>query len=217
LPDAAAARAVAGRRIGAGVLWAAVTLGTVATAATLQPWVHRGVPTEASPPHASGAEVPPQAVTTSVAQPARGSSPLPSPVSPQVSPPVSSPDPVEAPEPAAPSTRTPVKPAAAPPATQAATTEPRYSASDESKLIVRAVRALRREGDPARAEALAEQALSRFPRGAQVEEAMDLVMESTAAKGDAAGAQRAASAYLERFPSGRFVDRAAQILASSPK
>jgi hypothetical protein len=85
---------------------------------------------------------------------------------------------------------------------------------DESTLIVRAVRALRREGDPARAQTLAEQALVRFPHGAQVEEAMALVMESASARGDAGGAQRAASAYLDRFRYGRFADRAQRILAS---
>jgi outer membrane PBP1 activator LpoA protein len=85
---------------------------------------------------------------------------------------------------------------------------------DESTLIVRAVRALRHEGDPARAQALAEQSLARFPHGAQIEEAMALVMESAFARGDAAGAQRAASAYLDRFRSGRFADRAQRILAS---
>jgi len=85
---------------------------------------------------------------------------------------------------------------------------------DESTLIVRAVRALRREADPVRAQTLAEEALQRFPHGAQVEEAMALVMESASARGDATGAQRAASAYLERFRSGRFADRAQRILAS---
>ncbi len=87
---------------------------------------------------------------------------------------------------------------------------------DESTLMVRAVRALRREGDPARAQALAEQALQRFPHGAQAEEAMALIMEAASARGDASGAQRAASAYLARFRAGRFVDRAQRILASSP-
>ncbi len=100
-----------------------------------------------------------------------------------------------------------------------AKTSPRegVTVEDESTLIVRAVRALRREGDPAHAQALAEQSLQRFPRGAQVEEAMELVMESAAARDDAGGAQRAASAYLDRFRSGRFADRAQRILASTAR
>jgi hypothetical protein len=88
---------------------------------------------------------------------------------------------------------------------------------DESTLIVRAVRALRRDGEPARAQALAEQSLAKFPHGAQVEEAMALVMEAASARGDAPDAQRAAASYLDRYPSGRFVDRAQRILASPAK
>ncbi len=88
---------------------------------------------------------------------------------------------------------------------------------DESTLMVRAVRALRREGDPARAQMLAAQTLQRFPHGAQAEEAMALIMEAASARGDASGAQQAASAYLARFGSGRFADRARRILVSPAK
>jgi hypothetical protein len=88
---------------------------------------------------------------------------------------------------------------------------------DESTLMVRAVRALRRDGDPARAQMLAAQALQRFPHGAQAEEAMALIMEAASARGDASGAQQAASAYLARFGSGRFADRARRILVSPSK
>jgi hypothetical protein len=87
----------------------------------------------------------------------------------------------------------------------------------ESALLVSAVRALRREGDPARAQALAEESIQRYPHGAQVEEAMALVMEAASMRGDVPGARHAAQRYLETFRSGRFVDRAARILAASPK
>jgi hypothetical protein len=87
--------------------------------------------------------------------------------------------------------------------------------SGESVLMVQAVRALRRDRDPARAQALAEEALRRYPKGPQVEEAMDLLMEAAAERGDAAGAQRAAERYLARFPSGRFADRARHVLGGS--
>jgi hypothetical protein len=84
----------------------------------------------------------------------------------------------------------------------------------ESTLIVDAVRALRREGDPARAQALAEEALRRYPRGAQVEEASALVFEAALALGDQVGARRAAQRYLTSFPRGRFADRARRALGN---
>ncbi len=87
--------------------------------------------------------------------------------------------------------------------------------SGESVLMVQAVRALRRDGDAARAQALAEEALRRYPRGSQVEEAMVLAMEAAAARGDDASAQRAAERYLARFPSGRFADRARHVLGGT--
>jgi hypothetical protein len=88
---------------------------------------------------------------------------------------------------------------------------------DESTLMVSALRALRREGDAARAQSLAEEALQKFPHGAQAEEAMALIMEAASARGDASDAQQAASAYLARFGAGRFADRARRILVSRAK
>lgn len=94
---------------------------------------------------------------------------------------------------------------------------PTASGEDESGLLVGAVRALRRDGDAARAQALAEESLQRYPRGAQVEEAMALAMEAASAGGDSSAAHRDAKRYLATFPSGRFSDRAARILASPSK
>lgn len=93
--------------------------------------------------------------------------------------------------------------------------EPIAPSAGESVLMVQAVRALRRDNDPARAQQLAEEALRRYPRGSQAEEAMVLAMEAAAARGDAPGAQRAAERYLARFPSGRFADRARHVLGGS--
>jgi hypothetical protein len=87
--------------------------------------------------------------------------------------------------------------------------------SGESVLMVQAVRALRREGDAARAQSLAEEALRKYPHGSQVEEAMVLAMEAAAARGDDAGAERAAERYLARFPAGRFADRARHVLGGT--
>jgi hypothetical protein len=87
------------------------------------------------------------------------------------------------------------------------------SRAGESTLIVEAVRALRRDADPVRAQSLAEESLRRYPQGAQVEEAMALAMEAASARGDAAGAQRSAERYLGSYRSGRFADRARRILS----
>ena len=89
------------------------------------------------------------------------------------------------------------------------------NAQAESVLMVEAVRALRRDGDPARAQALADEVLRRFPHGAQAEEAMILSMDASTARGDDGAARRAAARYLERFPSGRFADRARHVVAGS--
>jgi hypothetical protein len=87
----------------------------------------------------------------------------------------------------------------------------------ESAMIVDGVRTLRRDGDAARAEQLAEEALRRYPHGLQVEEAMALAMEAESARGDAQGARHAAQRYLQSFGSGRFADRAERILAAPPR
>jgi hypothetical protein len=90
------------------------------------------------------------------------------------------------------------------------------TSTDESALILYAVRALRRDGDPVRAQALAEEAMQRYPQGAQLEEAMELAMEAASTRGDVAGARRAALRYLERYPAGRFADRAQRAAALPP-
>jgi hypothetical protein len=107
----------------------------------------------------------------------------------------------------------------APPAQQPSASKqaPRAAASvvqdDESALMVEAVRALRRDGNAARARVLAEELLVRYPQGAQTEEAMALAMEAASASHDAVGARRAAERYVSRFGDGRFADRAQRILA----
>lgn len=84
----------------------------------------------------------------------------------------------------------------------------------ESALMVEAVRALRRDRDPARALSLAETAMDRYPRGAQAEEAMALGMEAASATGDDATAHRLAERYLTSFRGGHFADRAQQIVSA---
>ena len=186
LPPLAGQRVPVFRLRTAAVL--AVLLGTAAAAAaTVRSWPI----TQHAPDHAA----PPTEVT------------------PPVAPPVALPVPAATPAAEVPSAAEPARP---PPATPGSKGPPREIAAteDESTLMVRAVRALRRDGDPSRAQTLAEQCLSRYPHGAQAEEAMALVMEAASTRGDAAGSQRAATAYLARFPAGRFADRAQRILAS---
>lgn len=89
--------------------------------------------------------------------------------------------------------------------------------TNESALVVDAVRALRRDHDPRRAGTLARDVLQRYPHGAQVEEATAVAMEAAFAEGDAAAARSWAERYLDTFGTGRFADRARQVLAATPK
>jgi hypothetical protein len=99
--------------------------------------------------------------------------------------------------------------------------DPRASAAtsdtDESALVVDAVRALRRDHDPRRAGNLAQEVLQRYPHGAQLEEATDVAMEAAFADGDTTGARHWAERYLGTFGTGRFADRARQVLAAPPR
>ncbi len=143
------------------------------------------------------------------------------------------PGPVVAAEPAAPPAPPEVAPPAAPLATPTApvntgramaanraaqaraANDAARAADGESALMLDAVRALRRDRDPARALSLAETALDRYPHGAQVEEAMALGMEAASAAGDGATARKLAERYLASFRAGRFTDRAQQIVSAS--
>jgi hypothetical protein len=89
---------------------------------------------------------------------------------------------------------------------------------DEPVLVAAAVRALRRDHNPARARALLDQYLRRWPDGALVEEAMALEIESSQALGQAGAAgdvatRALAARYLQRFPGGRFASVAQRALA----
>ena len=79
-------------------------------------------------------------------------------------------------------------------------------------MVLAAVKALRRDRDPGRAQVLLEDYLRLHPGGALVEEALALSIEAAAARGDEAAATLAAE-YLRRFPAGRFreVARRAQL------
>jgi hypothetical protein len=109
--------------------------------------------------------------------------------------------------------------ATAPTSARAASTDSPNGAptGDESALVVDAVRALRRDHDAKRAWELAQEALQRYPRGAQVEEATAVAMEAAFVRGDHATAHVWAQRYLDTFGTGRFADRARQMLQRSPR
>lgn len=83
--------------------------------------------------------------------------------------------------------------------------------ASEANLLFEATRALRREGNPARASELLAEHRKKFPRGALAEEALALSIEVAVARGDAR-ASKLAQRYLELYPDGHFVNKAKRAL-----
>lgn len=92
--------------------------------------------------------------------------------------------------------------------------KPRPVAEDPSQVI-EAIRALRSDRDPARAEALLSDHLQRYPDGALSEDALALSIEAAAARKDPRAAQYARR-YLARYPEGRFRKLAERVLGTKP-
>jgi hypothetical protein len=76
-------------------------------------------------------------------------------------------------------------------------------AGEDPSQVAEAVRALRKQGDAARAQALLDQYLKSNPRGALAEDALALSIEAAAARKDPRAADYARR-YLTRYPNGRF-------------
>jgi hypothetical protein len=76
-------------------------------------------------------------------------------------------------------------------------------AGEDPSLVAEAVRALRKQGDAARAQALLDQYLRANPHGALAEDALALSIEAAAARKDPRAADYARR-YLARYPNGRF-------------
>jgi hypothetical protein len=85
-------------------------------------------------------------------------------------------------------------------------------AGEDPSQVAEAVRALRKQGDPARAQALLDRYLRSNPRGALAEDALALAIEAAAARKDPRAADYARR-YLARYPHGRFRSVAERALA----
>jgi outer membrane protein assembly factor BamD (BamD/ComL family) len=83
----------------------------------------------------------------------------------------------------------------------------------EASLLSAGTNALRKAHDPARAAVIFDDYLSRYPRGALVEEALVLAIEAAVALDDGS-AGGLADRYLRQFPRGRFHDYAASVVDS---
>ena len=105
---------------------------------------------------------------------------------------------------AAPETPAPEKPS------EARAAKPRPG--EDPTQVAEAVRALRKQGDPARAQALLDQYLKSNPRGALAEDALALSIEAAAARKDPRAAEYARR-YQARYPGGRFRAVAERALA----
>lgn len=88
----------------------------------------------------------------------------------------------------------------------------RPRAGEDPTQVAEAVRALRKQGDAARAQALLDQYLKSNPRGALAEDALALSIEAAAARKDPRAADYARR-YLTRYPNGRFRAVAERALA----
>ena len=81
--------------------------------------------------------------------------------------------------------------------------------------VVRAIRALRSERNPAQAEQLLQQYLRTNPHGSLAEDALALLIETASALRSPSAADRAAR-YLELYPNGRYRGTARRVLSARP-
>ena len=79
----------------------------------------------------------------------------------------------------------------------------RSSAADDSRSVVAAIRALRRDRDPGRARTLSRDYLTAHPRGALAQEAFAISIEAAMVQQDPE-ADALGRRYLQRYPGGAF-------------
>ena len=106
----------------------------------------------------------------------------------------------------------PTKRTGAPPARALNSLKKQARASEDPGPVVEALRALRKEQDPARAQSLLTEYLATNPQGALSEEALALSIEAAHARKDPAAKQHARR-YLARYPAGRHRRLAERALA----
>lgn len=166
-------------------LWLALMGTTIAGTATAGwRWLDADSPAPSAPSERM------RAARIKAPEPAR---PLAVPLEPEASP---------APPPAAPARRkgVPALPAAKAPSL---TAPPGEVTKAESELVQEAVRALRRDHDPARARQRLTRYLKEYPAGLLAEEALALLVEAAAAMG-AADAHDLAAQYAKQYPQGQY-------------
>ena len=83
----------------------------------------------------------------------------------------------------------------------------------EASLVYDSARALRNEGDPARASRVLDEYFKRYPHGALGEEAQALAIDIAVARGDSR-AKTLATRYLSAYPNGHFRAKAERVLAA---
>lgn len=129
------------------------------------------------------------------------------------SPEVASPD-VAPPAAATPQANT-VKPLESGPPRRVANKARLREEGEDPSEVLEAIRALRKQGDAARAQVLLDQYLKTHPGGALSEDALVLSIEAALARHDPRAADYA-KRYLKSFPKGRFRSLAERVLASRP-
>jgi hypothetical protein len=90
--------------------------------------------------------------------------------------------------------------------------EPKLRPGEDPSQVAEAVRALRKQGDAVRAQALLDRYLRANPHGALAEDALALSIEAAAARKDPRAADYARR-YLARYPNGRFRSMAERALS----
>jgi TolA-binding protein len=85
--------------------------------------------------------------------------------------------------------------------------------ASEASLVYETARALRNEGDAARAARVLDDYFKRYPHGALAEEARALAIDIAVARGDAR-AKGLASRYLASYPNGHFRAKAERVLGA---
>ena len=80
----------------------------------------------------------------------------------------------------------------------------RAGGGEDPTLVLEAIRALRTQGDAARASGLLSEYLRAHPRGVLSEDALALSIESAIARHDSRAAADLGRRYLAQFPNGRY-------------